>query len=185
MLSLFKSKYNVYGFKLNQCNENLFNSFFTRLNQNNFTSIKKSRNFASKTSSELFTTPNVVERKLDYKPRFPIQRDRTGESIPSRYRNRVFLESVAHKRKVRLPILKVYPIARVIRGLPVHKAIALLKVLPQVGANQLYKAVVCAKNNAVNRGFRAEDLEIGKSVKKNCFIKFFNKLESLLVEANI
>ncbi|XP_049851960.1 uncharacterized protein LOC126328222 [Schistocerca gregaria] len=119
------------------------------------------RSYATKNSSDIFVQAFAHQEQ----PRIPIPRPKQASSkMRSRYRNRDFLESVAHRRQAQTSIRKLYPICRMIKRAPVDKALRLLDIYPQKAASFVREAVICARNNAVHRKFHAEDLYIARIV---------------------
>lgn len=101
------------------------------------------------------------EQENIVKPRIPAPHPkRDPKKMRSKYKKANFLESVAHKRKVPTSMKKVWGEARAVSGLPVARALNFLEVYPTRSAKHLLSAVKQARNNAVWRGFRAEDLEV-------------------------
>jgi len=60
------------------------------------------------------------------------------------------MEVVAHARNVRIAPRKVRLIIDAVRGKPVERALALLSLMPQKAARDVYKAVSSAAANAEN-----------------------------------
>ena len=132
--------------------------------------LQSTRSYASTSSGDLFSNTLAGGEALKdaaealapvLKPRFPIQRRQKPTSgMRKRYKNRDFMESVAHKRRVPTSLKKVWHEAYAIRRLPVAKAMSFLEVYPTRSSKHLLSAVRQAKTNAVWRGFKAEDLEV-------------------------
>jgi large subunit ribosomal protein L22 len=73
------------------------------------------------------------------------------------------LEVYAHARNVRIAPRKVRLVVDSVRGMPVHRAMSQLQLMPQKAAREVYKAVKSAVANAENNyGLEPDSLIVAR-----------------------
>lgn len=70
------------------------------------------------------------------------------------------MEARARHRFARISSKKMQPIAKLVRGLPLHEAIAVLQFTPKKGAQFLRKVIESARANASERQMDVDTLRV-------------------------